>query len=308
MNVKTSIFDQSLNKDGWNNGIASVSLEKGGQFGFLPMIGGIDNEKNISEYMYNQSYLRKDLIAIVLDTPKVFDYLPNPDNWRKAIKAFFEVHAKTIDGIDSSLTVDTSEKETGLSGGKFKEPINVTRADSNVSIGVVEKYGIPFEILLDTWIRYGMIDPESQAPLATTLPGMENVDVYSPEFWTCTVLFIEPDVLLRKAVHGWFIGNLFPTSNPDIVGKKDKTAGRELKDMTIEMGGMAIPSTNKRVMDLANSVLDSLKLYTRTPDDILLPATEVAANLKGKSPADIYYESTGASLYEGTNPTTNEAV
>ena len=308
MNVKTSIFDQSLNSDTWNSGIASVSLEKGGQFGFLPMIGGIDNEKNISEYMYNQSYLRKDLIAIVLDTPKVFDYLPNPDNWRKAIKAFFEVHAKTIDGIDSSLTVDTNEKETGLSGGKFKEPTNVTRADTNVSIGITEKYGIPFEILLDVWIRYGIMDPDTKSPLATTLPGMEDVNIYSPEFWTCTVLFIEPDVLLRKATHGWFVGNLFPTSNPDIVGKKDKTAGRELKDMTVEMGGLAIPSTNKRVMDLANTVLDSLKLYTRTPDDILLPATEVAANLKGKSPADIYYESTGASLYEGTNPTTNEAT
>jgi len=52
-------------------------------------------------------------------------------------------------------------------------------------------------------------------------------------------------------------------------------------------------------MELATSTLDNLKLYTRTPDDIILPATDVASYLKGKSPSGIYYEGNGASLYEG---------
>ena len=303
-NVRVGVFEGvggDTDSNAWSSNIPSVRLDKGGQWGLLPMIGGIDSDQNVHEWMYNQPYLRRDLIPIVLETPRIFDLFPNSEMWRNSVKAFFEVHARTIDGLNSSLTVETIEKEMGLSGATFEDIINVTREASKVTITVDEKYGVPFEILNDIWIRYGMMDPDTKAPLITTLPGAEDIGVYGPEWWSCTVMFIEPDVLLRKATHGWFVSNLFPHSNPDILGKKDKNSSRENKEMAIDMGGFAIPSTNRRVMELATQLLDSLKLYTRTPDDIMLPAVDVAANLKGKSPSGIYYESTAASLYEDTN-------
>ena len=295
-NVKTNVFGEYQSGDAsWSAGIETTDITQGGNWGFLPRIGGLDNDKNIHTWMYNQPYHRRDLIAIVLETPKGFDYLPNPTMWHQAVKALFEVHAKTIDGLDSSLTVDSTETESGLSGGKMKSPSNVTRAESNVTLGgIQEAYGIPFEILLDIWIRYFIMDPDNKAPLITTLPNADKITVYDPTYWTCSVVFIEPDVLLRKATHGWLTVNLYPANNPEIVGKKDKTTGRELKELSIEMGGMSVPPTNRRVMDLSNRVLTNIKLYNTTPDEIMLPVVDVAANLKAKP--GMTYEKTGQSV------------
>lgn len=306
-NVRTNIFEGTGDNTGsWAEGIPSISLEHGGQWGLLPMIGGVDSDQNIHEWMYNQPYLKRDLIPIVLETPRVFDLFPKPEMWHNSVKAFFEVHARSITGLNSSLTVETVEREMGLEGATYEDIVNVTREASKVSVTVDEKYGVPFEILLDVWIRYGIMDPDTKAPLATTLPGADQIGIYGPEWWACTVMFIEPDVLLRKSIHAWFVSNLFPHANPDIIGAKEKKNSREAKEIQLDMGGFAIPPTNKRVMELATSMLDNLKLYTRTPDDIMLPATDVAAHLKGKSPKDIYYESTGSSLYENSNPSDYE--
>lgn len=300
-NVRVGTFEgvEATNSGSWAKDISSVNLDKGGQWGLLPMVGGIDSDQNVHEWMYNQPYVKRDVIPIVLETPRVFDLLPNSQMWHNSVKALFEVHAKTISGLNSSLNVETTERELGLSGATFEDIVNVVRESTKINITTDEKYGIPFEILLDTWIRYGIMDPDMKAPLVTTLPGAEDIGHYGPEWWTCTVLFVEPDVLLRSATHGWFVSNMFPHANPDILGRKDKNSSRETKDISLDMGGFAIPPTNKRVMELATSTLDNLKLYTRTPDDIILPATDVASYLKGKSPSGIYYEGNGASLYEG---------
>ena len=267
----------------WSSGLNGVDLTKGGQWGFLPIIGGLDDQKKpIHEYMYNSSYLKQDVIPIVLQTPLFFKKLPNGNDGRYdlAVKALFEVHAKSIDGLNSSLTVSTVEEDTGLSGAKFKQPNGTTRADTSITVNLGnERYGLPFETLLDVWIRYGMYDPETKGPLVSKYLD-ENVKVYGPEWWTCTVLFIEPDVLFKNVVHAWLVSNLFPTSNPDITGKKSESPTKEQRSLSIEFGGLAIPTTNIGVIDLANKVLKSLKLYERTPDEIKLPVNEIQADLK----------------------------
>jgi len=274
----------------WAQDLPTLDLRYGGQWGYLPKIGGVRDGKAIHSYMYNQRYIRRDIIPVVLQTPRVFDLLPNSKAWHASYKAMWERHARVIEGLNSSLTVESGETETGLEGAKFKEPTNVTREETNVSITLDEKYGIPFEILIDTNIRYGFMDPDTKAPLLTTLPGGENIDVHTPEWWTSTILFIEPDVLQRKPIHAWLVSNLYPTSLPDIIGKKDKKAAKEMKEMTIEFGGLALPPTNVNVMNLAKTILDSLKLYTLTPDKILLPADTIASTLKSFDDMDVYYQ------------------
>ena len=293
----------------WSENIQSLSLRHGGQFGYLPMIGGKDNAGNpIHEWMYNQSYVRRDVIPVVLQTPRFFDLLPNSDTWHQMCKALIEVHAQTIEGLNSSLTVEAAEREAGLEGAAFEEPTNVTREQTKISITVQERYGIPVEIFLDTWIRYGIMDPDTKAPLVSTLKGAEGIDVYTHEWYTMTVLFIEPDILNRRAIHAWLVSNMFPHGNPDIIGKREKKAAKETKDITIEFGGFALPTTNVRVMEMANRVLNNLSLYTKTPDDILLPATDVASSLVGKGQGlDIYFEETGNSSYNKKNESNYEA-
>ena len=291
-NISTNVFEKATSSgpDLYSKETPSLDLRHGGQWGLLPRIGGVKDGKAIHEWMYNQAYMRRDIIPIVLQTPRLFDMLPNKEAWHASYKALWEVHARVIDGLNSSLTVETGEKESGLEGATFKEPTNVTREVTNVTTTLDEKYGIPFEILLDTLVRYGLMDPDTKAPLITTLPDADKIDVYTPEWYSGVVLFIEPDVLLRRPIHAWLVSNLFPTSVPDIIGRKEKKTAREMKELSIEWGGFALPPTNRHVMDLANEILDGLKLYDQTADKILLPADKVSSILSDFNDMDVYYE------------------
>jgi len=271
--------------------LPTIDIRNGSQWGALPVIGGVENGANINEWMHEQQYLRNDLIPVVLSVPKGFELLPNSDQWKQAVKSMLEVHAKTIDGLDMSLTVDKVDKDLGLSGAKFSEVANVTRASSTVSITVEERYGNPFEILLDVWIRVLLRDPDLKAPLITRIANAENLPtVWSPEWTTMSAIFIEPDILLRKPIRSFLVSNMFPNGNPELIGKKDKSAGREGKTITIELGGFAIPSTNRRVHKLATEILTNLKLYELDSDNIMLPITVADESLAEVQDQDIYYD------------------
>lgn len=289
VNVNVTPWDEMGNLDTWAKDLPTYDLRYGGQFGYLPIIGGLDESgKPIHEWMYNQPYLRRDIIPIVLQTPRMFDLFPNSKYWHAAVKALFEVHLKTIDGLNSSLTAEFVEQDMGLSGATLEEVANVEREKISLSGTVTEKYGNPVEVLIDIWMRYGMMDPDTKDPLISRLDTKNEIGAYTPEWKTCTILFIEPDVLNRRPIHAWLVSNIMPKANPEIIGKRDKKASRELKEITLDFTGFALPPTNARVMELAAKLLENLKLYTKTPNDILLPADDVASKLQGLDNS-IYY-------------------
>ena len=293
-NIKTvNINSDYVGDDAYfGNDLPTIDIRKGGQWGALPRIGGVDSEKPIHEWMHEQSYLRRDVIPILLQAPKGFDLLPNSEHWKAAVKALFEVHAKTIEGLNASLTVEHNEKQLGLSGASMREPNDVKREATSVTLGGIgERYGLPFEILLDVWIRFLIMDPDLKIPLIAKVADQDNLpEAWSADWYSCTVLFIEPDPLYKKAVHVWLVSNLYPSANPDIIGKKDKTAARENKELSIDMGGFALPPTNKRVKALGNAVLSNIQLWAKDPDDILLPADSVDTSIEALDGQAIYYD------------------
>jgi len=272
--------------------LPTIDIRYGGQWGALPRIGGVDSDKPIHEWMHEQSYLRRDVIPIMIQGPRGFNLLPNGTEWLEAIKALFEVHAKTIEGLNSSLTVEHAEHVLGMSGANMREIGNVTRETTSITIGgIQERYGNPFEILLDTWIRYIMMDPDLKVPLITRVAAADSLPkAWTSEWYSCTVMFIEPDPLYRMPVHAWLVSNLYPSGNPDIIGGKDKTTGRAIKEISVDMGGFAIPHTNKRVKALASKIISNLKLWEKDPEDILLPADGVDVALENNVDMDIYYD------------------
>ena len=292
VNVDNSYVPKTNAKDEfWTNNLEAIDIRYGGQWGLLPRIGGVENDKPIHEWMHEQSYQRMDVIPIVLQTPKMFDLLPGSKDWHAAVKALFEVHARTIEGLNASLTVNTAEHNLGLSGATVKEVTQVTREATNVTVGLDERSGLPFETLLDVWIRYGLDDPDIGHPLITRVADPSKLPKHwTAEWYSCTVLFIEPDRLRRRVMHAWLVSDLKPLSNPDIIGKKDKSAAREIKQLSIDFGGFALPPTNKRVKQLAETVLNIIKPWEKDPEDILLPANEVMAGLLDVQDVAIYYE------------------
>ena len=282
-------------------GTPTSNLLKGGQWGYVPIIGTKDNKH---AWMADQAYIRRDVIPVVLQAPKGFELLPNGDYFKKACVALFEKHARTIEGLDSSLTVNVGEHELGLEGGKYQEPVNVTVAESNVSISLTEKYGQAVKNFLDVWIRYLIMDPQTKSPLIaqylTNGNGQGSNEIYingtainnnvwSTEYYTMTVLFIEPDILNARVVNAWLVSNMFPRSVPNIIGKRDKKADKEIEEITIEFGGFALHSRNTHVRKLAQDILDTLKLYTLTNDNILPQAGGIDTTLISTNPADELY-------------------
>lgn len=300
-NVKDISEINNADPTPWNNNTPAIDIRYGGQWGFLPTIGDVVDGKVIHAYMSNQRYKNMDVIPVVLQTPRIFDLFPNSKYYHQAVKALFEKRARVIEGLNSSITWEVGETEVGIEGAVLEEVTNATRERTNISLTVDEVVGNAIEKLIDLWGRYGLMDPDTKGPLITTLPGAEKIKILTADWYSATVLFIKPDPLYRYPTHAWLVSNLFPKSNPEITGKKEKKAAKEFKEMSIEFGGLALPPTNKNVMELAAKTLDSLKLYAHTPDNILLPAKEVDAVLKGANDVDIYYEKSGMASGTSSN-------
>ena len=74
-----------------------VNLVNGGQNGPMPDIG---------QYVSSSSYVRRSLIAILIEAPRGFQDLENPEAYVEALKALVELHPKSIEGLNATLTVE----------------------------------------------------------------------------------------------------------------------------------------------------------------------------------------------------------
>ena len=225
----------------------------GGQFGYAA---------KYDEWISNQAYVRRNLIPVVHEMPKFFRLMPDANKWYASCRAIMEEHPQTIEGFQAGLTVEIDEHAFAGAGEFQQEFIDVKRARSKPSFTWTEKYGNPLQNFFDAWIRYGMMDPETKYALVGTLTG-ERPDDMLADMYSMTMLFIEPDPTGRKAVKAWLTTNMFPTSNGDIIGKRDLTSAHELTKLNIEFTGLSQFGTG--VTKYAQKVLDAIIMTNANP-------------------------------------------
>ena len=235
-----------------------LDLARGGQHGWSP---------NLTEWVSNQAYVSRPLVCILLEAPKMFTVMPDSQKWNASLKALFELHARTIDGMNGGLKVDTDSHPVGGAGEIQEEITNVTREVSQPKFTFVEKYGRPIQTLLDYWIRYGMMDPETKFALAGTL-GNDNVNDLLADWYSATCLFFVPDPLHKKVDKAWITTNMFPKSYGEITAKRDLSSGQEILTLDIEFSG--ISQYNLGVTQFAQNILD--KINTVNADPSMKPA------------------------------------
>lgn len=224
--------DAILSKNvGVARGTTGVMLNpmRGGMMGYAP---------NYTEWVSNQQYIRKNLIPILLEAPTAFSKLPNPEWWVGTLRSIIELHAQRITGLTASLTVETAETPFGGSGQQQKDPTNVTEAQSNVTLEVNEKYGMPFSRFFDGWIRHCIMDPYSKFATINTLRQGTRVTDMLADRYSMTVAFIEPDPSHTTVVKAWLGTGMYPLSNGEIIGSRDITAGGEQSNYSIEFAGV----------------------------------------------------------------------
>lgn len=225
----------------------------GGQQGWSP---------NLNEWVSNQAYVSRPIIPILLEAPKLFTVLPDSYKWVAALKSMFELHAQSWDGFNSSLKVDWDEHAVGGAGEMQQEVVNVTRERTQPKWSGTEKYGRPFQTLLDYWIRYGLMDPETKFALAGTL-GDDSVEDLLADWFTASAIFIRPDPLHRKVDHAWLCVNMMPEGNGELTGKRDLTTGQELLKLDIQFS--SITQTGAGVKLFAQNILDNIRTQYADP-------------------------------------------
>lgn len=230
-----------------------LDLKYGGQQGWAP---------NLTEWVSNAAYVTRPLICILLEAPRMFSVMPDPQKWISSLKALFEVHARSIDGLTQTLTVDTDQHPVGGAGEQQEEIVNVTREKSSPKFSWNEKYGMPITTFLSYWIRYGMMDPETKFALLSTLNKSEVKDLL-PDWYTATAIFIEPDPLHKKVTKAWLCTNMFPKTSGEIVAKRDLTASQEI--LTIDVEFSAISQVGLGVNKFAQQILDNINIQKADP-------------------------------------------
>jgi hypothetical protein len=244
-----------------------MDLQYGGQDGHTSAIGyKAPDGRMYQEWVTNTPYVQRDIIPIVMTTPLFFDLMPNGQRWKQQFIALMELHAKSIDGLDQSLTLDTDD---GTYVGRHEKQEVITRVGRNQSkpkFTFTDKMGAEVGNFWNDYIRYGIEDEEVGLPLSSRLLGAGEREMWTPDWYTFTMLFIEPDVTHREVIHAYLVSNMQPISAPTITGKRDIQGGREIVEHEIEFSG--ITEVRGGIIELGTAVLKTIGTLNLNPDNI----------------------------------------
>lgn len=254
--MTSRLSDALLSGQAYSRGRMPAMLDPkyGGQNGWAP---------NLEQWVSTTHYVRKNMNCALIRAPKFFQYMPEPDFWISTLKSMVETHAKTIEGLKSTLSVDWAETNVGGANEVFQDIANVTRERSIPIFGWIDLAGRPFQNFLKDWILYGMMDPETKAPMYTTISGVQPKDQLNDMF-TADMLFWEPDPTYTKAAKAWLCTNMMPKTAGDEEGKRDLTQAGDLLELNIEFS--ALSQTGAGPLALAQQVMDRIILANANPN------------------------------------------
>jgi len=249
--ITNAILDQKA--FGRGSSQPMLDLTYGGQHGYAP---------NLVEWISNQAYVRRNLIPILLEAPRFFQLMPEPAKWVETLKSIIELHCRTIEGFNAGLTVELDEHPVGGAGEMQQEVTDVKRARSEPSFTFVEKYGNPIQTFLSQWIQYGLMDPDTKYALVGTLSGQKPDDMLA-DWYSASVLFLEPDPTHKKIVKSWVTTNFFPKETGEIIGKRDLTSASEVLNLTVGFSGISQYGLGTNIF--AQKILDTINMTNANP-------------------------------------------
>lgn len=253
----TRLTDTILDKRAFNaNGEnVMVDIRRGGQQGHMTDFTG---------YVNNAAYVGKNLIAILLETPRGFQDLESPEYWVGTLKALVELQAKSIEGLSSTLTVEHIENAVGGAGEMQQDISNVTRSRSTPSFTWTEKYGKPIRAFLNGWVLNLIADPITKYPAVVTRGTRKPTDLL-PDYTGMSVMFLEPDPTFTFPMEAWVCSNMRPNNQvAEVTGRRDLTAAGEGKDYQVEF--TALTQVGEGVLQFAQEILTELNLTGVNPN------------------------------------------
>lgn len=280
-----------------NAGVSpALDLNYGGMMGVTPRYGFYDEKANkyYGEWISATPYVRENVLPVLLTHPKFMDWLPNRERWLGMCKAVFETEAQSITGLKGAINVDTDSTSVGGAGAQFEVPTNVTLEQTSLSYTFKERMGRPFNKFFSFWIEYGIMDPHTKVAKAAKFledPTQlvdprtgEEIKMYTPDFYTATVLFIEPSNNNTTVEKAWLVFNIFPKSAGAFEGSRDITTAKSTEEITIDFAGIGIHTD--AVHALARAIMPKLvSLYEQPDMHMTLPVAGFDPSIKDNDTA-----------------------
>jgi hypothetical protein len=209
----------------------------------------------------NQAYVRRNLICLLVEAPRAFSLLPNPDAWVATLRALVELHPLSIDGLQATLEVDFAESPVGGGGNMQEDFTDVKRARSQPVFKFNEKYGMPVANFFSGWIQYLMMDPDTKFANIASL-GNAPTDMLADQY-SASMIFIEPDSTHTTVVKSWLGTNMMPKTSGEITGRRDLTQAHETP--SYDIGFTGIFQYGLGVDAFAQRLLDGISLTGANP-------------------------------------------
>ena len=291
--ITEAVYDSTEVNDGVS---PALDLNYGGMMGVTPRYGFYDEKANkyYGEWISATPYVRENVLPVLLTHPKFMDWLPNRERWLGMCKAVFETEAQSITGLKGAINVDTDSTSVGGAGAQFEVPTNVTLEQTSLSYTFKERMGRPFNKFFSFWIEYGIMDPHTKVAKAVKFladPTQlvdprtgEEIKMYTPDFYTATVLFIEPSNNNTTVEKAWLVFNIFPKSAGAFEGSRDITTAKSTEEITIDFAGIGIHTD--AVHALARAIMPKLvSLYEQPDMHMTLPVAGFDPSIKDNDTA-----------------------
>ncbi len=267
MRIKNAVRPGFLEEDA-----VQLDTRYGGQMGFIPRLGTTipGDTKTYGEWISNAAYVKRNLIPVVIQVPKffkLFDDAALTKDLQETYVDLMELEAETIDGLQSTLTVETADHPVGAAGEQQQETVKTTRARSNVVYAWREKLGKPINRFLDLLIRYGDMDPDTGAPLVVASSSkFGKGDIYTPDYKAGTIMFIEPDLAMKNVVEAFLVTNFFPLTAGEVTAKRDLASAGEMVLYSVEFASLTTSTAAIRAR--AQKLLDGMSILKTNPDNV----------------------------------------
>ncbi len=224
-----------------------LNLKHGGQHGLQP---------DLTTYVNNTPYVSKPMIAKLIEAPRGFRLLQEPDRWFETLKSLVEEHPKQISGIQFGLQTNWGESAVGGGGEQQEALTNVTQQRTQPVFTYDEKYNMSIHRFYNAWIRWLLADPNTKWPAIVSRNNSALTDLL-PDFTGATILFFEPDPTFTKINKAVLTTNMHPKLDGNVEMTKDLTADGQMLELPIEFTGLSQPNT-LGVRELAQRYLDEM--------------------------------------------------
>lgn len=230
-----------------------IDLRMGGQQGY---------DLALDQWVSNQAYAPKSLICLLVEAPRGFQLLPNPDVHVGTLRSLVELQAQSISGLTATLEVELASTAIGGAGQVQEDFINVTQAVSKPQFKWGEKYGMAVANFMYSWITNLIMDPNTKYPNVITLGANKPTDTLA-DLYAATMIFIEPDPTHSKVLKSWLVTNMYPTSSGEITARRDLSTAAETVTHDITFTG--ISQYGVGVNKFAQTLLDSISTVGANP-------------------------------------------